>query len=175
MNKKHNRLAGLTLIIFLLMLINISCNKKSDSHIRNNDTTSEMVMETQSDSITGSNDSASEERIERQSESDGVYAEFVTKEGRKYTLKTDSTVAELSGDAAWWKKDGAIVVFTGEGTSHWTLLDGYLYEGYYEDGQCWQEEWVGGEEGGPEGGLEDVGYIPKPSRGEKLKSLKIYR
>lgn len=153
MNKIQKTIALMALI---LMLINTSCHNKSDSHTRVSDSVSNVLKENQSDY-------------------DNLYAEFVTNDGRKYSLIKDGTVAELSGDASWWKKDGAIVVFTGEGTSHWTLLDGYLYEGYYEDGQCWQIEWVGGEEGSSEGGLDDVGYIPHPSRGEKLKSLKVYR
>ncbi len=104
---------------------------------------------------------------------------------RTIILKTDETVADLNPDgkleqwtldAAWSEdEDDVLDIFTGEGTSHYSVIGDYIYYGAYSDGQCWVEEWVGGPEGGPEGGLEWVGYKPDSINGEKLKSLKFYK
>lgn len=117
-----------------------------------------------------------------------IYAEIEVQDGRRYTLRTDFTVIKYcpnldpsgrvvtSLDASWWEgEDGYLIICTGEGTSHLSIRDGYIYEGWYRDGQCWNVEWVGGEEGSDEGGLDDVGYYPEPSKGEKLTFIKFYR
>ena len=69
------------------------------------------------------------------------------------------------------KNDVYDLVFhlTGEGTSHISIIDGYVYEGRYKDGECWNEEWNPEEEC-----LEDVGYFPTHDRGEAIVSLKWY-
>lgn len=100
-----------------------------------------------------------------------IYAEVELRDGRTITLKNNFSIIEWEGDAFWEKgEDNTLVIFTGEGTSFISIIGDYAYEGQYHDGQCWVEEWVGGEEGG----LEDVGYIPTPSKGEKLRSIKFY-
>lgn len=107
--------------------------------------------------------------------SSDIYAEVELRDGRTITLNNDFSVKEWGGDAYWEKgENNTLVIFTGEGTSYISIIGGYVYEGYYHDGQCWVEEWVDGEEGSEEGGLEDVGYIPIPSKGEKLKNIKFF-
>ena len=122
------------------------------------------------------NDDEDEEKADNNSDDQpkDVYAHIVLPDDRRITLKTDHTIPEFSLDADWKITDGAIVIFTGEGTSFLTIIDGILYEGRYEDGKCWIEEWVGGKEG-EEGSLEDVGYTPVPSKGKRLKGIKIYQ
>ena len=118
-------------------------------------------------------------------ETKDIYAKILLQDGRILHLKTDSSIQVLlpndefeawNLDAYWEEgEDESIVIFTGEGTSYLSILGDYIYEGYYHDGQCWIEEWVGGEEGSDEGGLEDVGYYPKPSNGKKLVSIRFYK
>lgn len=101
-----------------------------------------------------------------------IYAKIILPDYRKLTLKTDQTIMEWSGESSWEEsQDGSIVIFTGEGTCYYSILGDYIYEGEYHDGQCWNEEWVGGEEGG----LEWVGYYPKHSNGKKLVSIIFYK
>lgn len=112
-------------------------------------------------------------KIENADLPDGVYAEYILGDGRTYSLKENGAVlcdGEILTGANWSFEDKAIVIYTGEGTSFFTILDGYLYGGYYKNGQCWVEEWVGD---GEDGGLEDVGYIPTPDKGEKIKKIRI--
>lgn len=118
-------------------------------------------------------------------ETEDIYAKIQLQDGRILLLKTDSSIQVLlpndefedwNLDAYWEEgEDNSLIIFTGEGTSYLSILDDYIYEGYYHDGLCWNEEWVGGEEGSDEGGLEDVGYYPEPSKGEKFVSIKFYK
>lgn len=105
-----------------------------------------------------------------------IYAQVTLNDDRVITLRTNSTVEVLDPEgykwgeeADWWEgEDGVIVIFTGEGTRHWSIIDDYIYDGYYRDGQCWNEELVNGD-------LEDVGYTPNHSNGERLKNIKFYK
>ncbi len=101
----------------------------------------------------------------------GIRGEAICADGRTMTFKTDGTIPELSLDARWEIIDNVVVIFTGEGTAYWSIIDGYIYVGRYEDGQCWNEEWVGD---GDSGGLDVVGYTPEPSKGEKLREFHWY-
>lgn len=101
--------------------------------------------------------------------SNDIYAELVLPWDKSITLKSDHSIPELPEDANWEIKDEAIVIYSGEGTTYWTIIDGYLYEGFYEDGYYWVQEWDTETES-----FVEEGFPPMPSMGEKLKSFKIY-
>lgn len=109
-------------------------------------------------------------------------AEAIYENGRKIIFTSDHKVKFMdegeneedvcaSPEGSWWMDGGVLVCFTGESTYHFSIIDGYEYQGEYrsEDGMCYNEEWVGDQE---TGGLDDVGYYPTPSKGTKLKSFK---
>lgn len=113
-----------------------------------------------------------------------IAAEAIYENGRKIIFTSDHKVKFMdegeneedvcaSSEGRWWMDGGVLVCFTGEGTSHFSIIDGYEYQGEYrsEDGMCYNEEWVGDQE---TGGLDDVGYYPTPSKGTKLKSFKWF-
>lgn len=109
------------------------------------------------------------ETVESGKISNDKYAEIVLPWGVKITLKADHTIPELSPEASWEIKDDALLIFSGEGTTYWTIIGEYLYEGYYEDGLYWVQEWDTETKC-----FVDEGFPPMPSMGEKLKSIKIY-
>lgn len=103
-----------------------------------------------------------------------IYAKIILPDYRKLILKTDHTIMDWDLDAYYWEEgeDNSLIIFADE---YLSILDDFIYYGYYNDGQCWTEEWIGGEDGSDEGGLEDIGYFPDPSKGEKLVSIKFYK
>lgn len=98
----------------------------------------------------------------------GIVGEAVLANGRKLTFKSGGKIVEWY-DATWEKVEDAIVIYTGEGTSHISLIDGYSYRGDYGDGKCWNEEWDDTTES-----LENVTYVPTPDKGQKLLSFRWY-
>lgn len=112
-----------------------------------------------------------------------IAAEAIYENGRKIIFTSDHKVKFMDegeneedvcaspDGSSWWMDGDVLVCFTGEGTSHFSIIDGYEYQGEYrsEDGMCYNEEWVGDQE---TGGLDDVGYYPTSSKGTKLKSFK---
>lgn len=98
----------------------------------------------------------------------GIVGEAVLADGRKLTFLSGGKIVDWE-IAVWEKVDKAIVIYTGEGTTFMSLIDGYSYWGDYRDGKCWNEEWDDTTES-----LEDVGYVPTPDKGEKLISFRWY-
>ncbi len=88
-----------------------------------------------------------------------------------YTLYKNHTLYKGVRDGDWNKVGKAIVIFTGEGTTYYTILNGYVYEGMYHEksGLCSYEDWNEETEG-----LEDFYYRPTPSKGVKLTRFEIY-
>lgn len=111
------------------------------------------------------------ETVSTSAPSGDVAGKVVLAGGREYILLKNGRLGPVGyqGDGSWEKVGGAVVIFTGEGTSHISIIDGYVYEGRYKDGECWNEEWNPEEEC-----LEDVGYFPTHDRGEAIVSLKWY-
>ena len=97
--------------------------------------------------------------------SDDVAGIAELQDGTTITMMKDHTIKELSPEANWQEVGEAIVIFDGEGTSHRSIIDGYIYNGAYDSStrQCWVEEWNVKDEC-----LEDVGYDPVPQMGEQL-------
>lgn len=117
-------------------------------------------------------------------EDNNLAAEAIYEDGRRVIFTSDHKVKFIgegeneedvfvATEGCWWMDGDVLVCFTGEGTSHFSIIDGYEYRGEYlsEDGMCHNEEWVGDQE---TGGLDDVGYYPTPSKGTKLKSFKWF-
>lgn len=96
-----------------------------------------------------------------------IAAIAVYDDGKTLHFRTDKTIAEIPG-VSWSKVKNALVYYTGEGTSFKSIIDGYEYEGeYQQNGKCWREEWNASDEC-----LDDVGYTPTKDNGKKLKSFK---
>lgn len=101
---------------------------------------------------------------------DGIAGKAVLADGRELTFLTDHTIPELNG-ATWEWKGEAIVFYSGEGTTFYTIIDGYEYRGEYspEDGMCYYEVYD------PDyGSMDEEGYYPIPSEGTRLKSFKWF-
>ena len=111
------------------------------------------------------------ETVSTSAPSGDVAGKVVLAGGREYILLKNGRLGPVGyqGDGSWEKVGGAVVIFTGEGTSHISIIDGYVYEGWYKDGECWNEEWNPEEEC-----LDAVGYFPTHDRGEAIVSLKWY-
>lgn len=110
------------------------------------------------------------EKILSDDADDGIAGKAVLADGRERTFLTDHTIPELNG-AAWEWKGKALVYYSGEGSSYLTIIDGYEYEGYYDqkDGMCYYEVSDPGCQC-----LDDEGYYPIPSKGRRLKSFKWF-
>ena len=99
---------------------------------------------------------------------DGISGKAVLADGTELTFLTDHTIPELNG-AAWEMAGEAIVYYSGEGTTFYTIMDGYEYRGEYspEDGMCHFEDYDA-----DSGYMDDLTYYPVPSKGTRLKSFK---
>jgi len=75
-----------------------------------------------------------------------IAAIAVYDDGKTLHFRTDKTIAEIPC-VSWSKVKNAIVYYTGEGTSFKSIIDGYEYEGeYQQNGKCWREEWNASDE-----------------------------
>lgn len=125
------------------------------------------LMESVLDVIRHSNATSSQDNTNTDDkEFRDVAAIAVYDNGKTLHFKTDKTIAETPG-ASWSKVKNALVYYTGEGTIYMSIIEGYEYEGeYQQDGKCWREEWNATDEC-----LEDVGYTPTKDKGKKLRSF----
>lgn len=110
-----------------------------------------------------------------------IVAEAIYEDGSKMVFTIDRHIKYINRvedlednyvnpESNWEIVDDVLVCFTGEGTSYFSIIDGYVYEGEYRsDGKCWVEEWIGD---GETGGLDEVGYYPTPEKGTKLRNFK---
>ena len=76
-------------------------------------------------------------------------------------------------ESNWWIDGDVVVYFTGEGTSHCSIIDGYEYVGEYcsKDGMCYSEK-CGGDM--YNGSLDGLGYLPTKSNGTQLKKFQWF-
>lgn len=100
----------------------------------------------------------------------GIIGEVIISPNHTFNLYKDHRIHSYPSDGDWQKYGEIITIFTGEGTSYITIINGFAYDGYYDPstGECCYEDWVGDEESG---GLENVCYKPTPSKGEKAKVI----
>lgn len=126
------------------------------------------LMESVLDAIKNSEPSSAQHTYDTENvELKDVVAIAEYENGKILHFKSDKTIAEIPG-VSWNKVKNALVYYTGEGTSYISIIDGYEYDGMYqEDGKCWREEWDPTNEC-----LDDVGYTPTKDKGKKLKSFK---
>lgn len=95
----------------------------------------------------------------------GIVAEITMPGGKKLTLKKGG-----SYNGGKWRKIGkAIELNPAERTQPYIIIDGYLYDGIYNpaNNTITSEETVNGE-------FVDVSFKATPSKGKKLKDVKIY-
>lgn len=101
----------------------------------------------------------------------GIQSEIVLPNGEPITLITDNSIKEW-GSGSWQRKGHAIELYTGEGSTYYTIICGYLFIGSYDErtGNCCVEEWDDVDQS-----FYDYCYHPVESaNGKILKSLKWY-